>query len=164
MRKIFIPHTGGLVDYKGENSGLFTGAEFIPGGIVCNYSGQSDTTVWPDYDPNSGKSRIEITAIDGALFFDPANPTFAIAQVGKPLTITATNDGPDGVWSTPIMAPYGKVWATTRKDSAIDPTSMTITLTPDRAGMWQATQDEINRLLPPELQYLFDGLELQVNL
>ncbi len=106
-RNVFVPHNGGMVDYQGESAALFKSMEVTPGGFSAVYCGDSDDSVWADFiDPTPVVTVLNATG-SGVLHFDPARPDFLIVKKGEPVTITATNPGPAGTWSTPVQAPYG---------------------------------------------------------
>ena len=103
---------------------------------------------------------IEVTDIsgDGLVFFDPAQPTFAIARKGSPVHIIATNSGPAGTWSTPIQSPMAIKYATTAKAEGSD--TMEVTVTFDEAGDWELTEALINQ--SPDRRFAFAGLKIRV--
>jgi len=47
-RKIFMAHTLGALDFKGEPRSDFRDEIKIPGGFEFDYDGSSGTAVWPD--------------------------------------------------------------------------------------------------------------------
>lgn len=49
MRTILVPHTSGLIDYKGENSRLFNITGSTGDSLICDYSGDSDEQAWPTF-------------------------------------------------------------------------------------------------------------------
>lgn len=139
--------------------------ENAPVGKMFGYV--EDATGWEIYDPANyipvdTRPEIVVTSVlgVGAINFDGSSE--AICRVDKSVTITATNSGPDGVWTTPVKAPSHVKYADTSKDSAVDPNLMSIDVTFDEAGDWYVTEDLINRDLPESLNFKFDGLHIKV--
>jgi len=64
-RLIIVPHAGGAVDYKGEDPSLFSGSRFDESGtgLVCAYSGESDSSVWPDYVDTRPSDPVEMNTL-----------------------------------------------------------------------------------------------------
>lgn len=88
--------------------------------------------------------EIIVTGVAGAgVLFVDGDYKEAVIQVDTVVTITATNDGPAGTWSTPMQSPTKVGYATTTKVDGDN--TMTITYTFDEDGDWYVTEDLINR-------------------
>lgn len=139
--------------------------EGAPTGKMLGYV--SDATGWEVYDPANyvepdTRPEVALTGASGAgvVHFDTEAPDFLIAKKGDLVTLTATNAGPAGTWSTPIQSPTAVKYATTTKAEGAG--TMTVSLVFDEAGDWQLSEALINRDLPPALQVRFAGLKVRV--
>ncbi len=142
MRLVLVPHTTGMVDYKGEDFRLFNQIGSTGSAIICEYAGNSDEAVWETYiDPTPVVTISDLSGA-GVLQYIPEQ-NLAIIAVGQPVTITATNDGPAGTWSTPVQSPTKVGYATTTKVEGEN--TMTIEYTFDEDGDWYLTEQLINR-------------------
>ncbi len=165
MRRIFIAHQSGLIDYKGEDPALFTGAETVQGGIVCTYAGASGEDVWPNYAPPQ-PPKLVVTALSSE------DPTALVAAdlsevtCKSGATVSATielRDGQESIvpidesFRMPLRARDGRerillvtlVGGIAQVEAVIA-----------ESGLWQVAEAAINESLPSDKYMVFDGLSI----
>jgi len=165
-RLIIVPHTSGLIDYKGEDPALF--GEIIKtlpsGDLVFDYTGASDATVWADYiDPRPEIVVTNISSTDPSFFYDAATG-FVAVKAGVTVTITATitNWTTAMKWNTPVHR-NGRLegYIATSSDTT---GNVTLTVAFTQMGLWELNQDIMNAGLPEDQWFLMkQGLTFKVS-
>jgi len=154
-RLIVIPHTSGLIDYKGEDVNLFSGIiSTTSTGLVVEYSGKSGVSVWADYvDPRPVISITSITCTDPSFFYD-AVKSFVAVKAGVAMTISATisNFKTAAKWNTPIHR-NGRLegYIATSSDAK---GNLTFVATLPQLGEWTISNDIINSGIPSDAQFI----------
>lgn len=84
-RLILVPHSGGLIDYKGEIRKLFIKTDhYQSGNRIFDYFGGSDETVWATYTPPAPvqEYRTVVTGQELMDLFDNESPDIWMAIEG----------------------------------------------------------------------------------
>lgn len=84
MRVIFMAHTSGLLDFKGEPRSDFINERAIPGGFEFDYFGTSDVATWPDstyVTPQKYRTRVLPGELIGLLDDDRGTPVKNYAKI-----------------------------------------------------------------------------------
>jgi len=145
-RLIVVPYLDGLVNYKGEDSSLFnfTGRSDSTG-IICEYSGISDNTVWADYvDTRPVITITDITSTDPSFFYNKPSGFIAVKQgVNVNVVGTITNLPVVMKWNTPLLR-NGRLegYAATETNGL---GAINFTLNFPLTGDWVITEKSINK-------------------
>jgi len=154
-RLIVVPHTDGLINYKGEDVNLFSDIKKITSqGLVVEYYGKKGTTVWADYvDPRPVINITAITCSDPSFFYDPAAGFVAVkANVAMTITATISNLNTAMKWNTPIHR-NGQLegYLATASDAN---GGVVFTANFPQMGKWEMSNEIINAGVPDDAQFI----------
>jgi len=164
-RLIVIPHTGGLIDYKGEDVNLFSDiVTSTAKGLVVEYFGKKGKTVWADYvDPRPVINITSITCSDPSFFYDAAAGFIAVkANVAMTIIATISNFKTAAKWNTPIHR-NGQLegYLATAADAT---GGVVFTANFPQMGAWELSNEIINAGVPEDAQFILQqNLKIKVS-
>lgn len=164
-RLIVIPHTSGLIDYKGEDVNLFSDIKKTTAkGLVVEYFGKKGKTVWADYvDPRPVINITSITCSDPSFFYDAATGFIAVkANVAMTIVATISNSKTAAKWNTPIHR-NGQLegYLATASDAT---GGVVFTANFPQMGLWELSNDIINAGVPEGDQFILQqNLKIKVS-